>query len=225
MNPEDILKMARESIKKISENDPDKWFYANRYVFARLQLDERKTKTDIKRRLIDSNSPCHYCGKSFESKKDICLHRLEGSRGYNQENCALMHRNCHTRYHQDNPGGDGRGRPPLKVCIHDSTVLVKKSQKYENKPFLYWWDITPNLRDSLIKYDNVEFVQKDTGKSCSVPVPALMGFLTDKRQTSRGDGNWGIKVLKDQTDTIAFEPGTNNDRYLFLSVVWTDHKR
>ncbi len=51
MKPKEILEMAREEIRKTAGNDPDKWFYANRFVFARLQLDERKTKTEIKRLL------------------------------------------------------------------------------------------------------------------------------------------------------------------------------
>ncbi len=50
MKPEHILEEARKRIRDHAKRDLDKWFYANRYVFARLQLDERKTKTEVKRR-------------------------------------------------------------------------------------------------------------------------------------------------------------------------------
>jgi hypothetical protein len=53
-----------------------------------------------------------------------------------------------------------------------------------------------------------------------VPTAALKGYLTKERQTSRGNGNWGIKVLKDRENELAFEPGNKNDKWLFLPVVW-----
>jgi hypothetical protein len=85
MKPEDILEEARRRIRDHAGNDPDKWFYANRYVYARLQLDERKTKTDIKKNLFNANVPCHYCGKPFEKKTGVHLHRLDEERGQNAE--------------------------------------------------------------------------------------------------------------------------------------------
>jgi len=60
MEPQDILNETRKAITDFAGDDPDRWFYANRFVFARLQLDERKTKTDIKKALLESNQPCHY---------------------------------------------------------------------------------------------------------------------------------------------------------------------
>lgn len=47
MKPEEILAHVRQLIQEHASNDPDEWWYANRYVFARLNLDERKTKTDL----------------------------------------------------------------------------------------------------------------------------------------------------------------------------------
>ena len=43
--PRQILEDTRQRIREHAGKDPDKWWYANRFVFARLALDERKTKT------------------------------------------------------------------------------------------------------------------------------------------------------------------------------------
>ena len=96
--------------------------------------------------------------------------------------------------------------------------LQKESKRYE--PFLYWWDITPRRANDLDKYDTVEFIKKDTGKSCIVPTEKLRKFLTNTRQTTRGEGNWGIRVLLDHPNELAFEPGTADGDWLFLPVVW-----
>ncbi len=50
MEPNEILQHVRQLIAEHSDGDPDKWWYANRFVFARLQLHERKTKTGVKKR-------------------------------------------------------------------------------------------------------------------------------------------------------------------------------
>ena len=70
------------------------------------------------------------------------------------------------------------------------------------------------------KYEAIEFVKKDTSERCYIPIPALKGYLTKERQTTRGNGNWGIKVLKDKEDQLAFEPGSKNGTWFFLPVVW-----
>ena len=46
-----LLEETRQRIQEYAGDDPDEWFYANRYIFARLGLDERKTKTKIKNAL------------------------------------------------------------------------------------------------------------------------------------------------------------------------------
>ncbi len=60
---------------------------------------------------------------------------------------------------------------------------------------------------------------------CCVPTVALKGDLTGERKTSRGQGNWRIKVLKDREGDLAFEPGTKNDKRLFLPVVWLNEDK
>lgn len=200
-------------ISEHAGGDADKWWYANRFVFARLQLDERKTKTGVKKKLLDADSPCHACGKPFESKRDIHLHRLDGSKAYSGANCVLMHAECHRRYHvtqQEDTIAD-TGREP---------TLTKWSKRYDDMSFLYWWDITPSLAAALDALEDVEFAKKDTRERCVVPVEVLNGFLTSDRQTTRGQGNWGIKVLKDQPDELAFELGAGGGKWRYLPVVW-----
>ena len=209
----EILKRTREMISEHAGGDADKWWYANRFVFARLQLDERKTKTNVKRKLLDASRPCHACGEPFESKRDIHLHRLDGSKAYSDANCVLMHAECHRRHHatQQEDISVGPGREP---------TLTKQSKRYDDKSFLYWWDIAPPMATDLDTLDAVEFAKKDVVERCVVPVEALREFLTPDRQTTRGQGNWGIKVLKDRPDELAFEPGAGGGNWCFLPVVW-----
>ena len=106
MEPQEILNITRKAIRDHAGGDPDKWFYANRFVFARLQLDERSTKTQIKKELLEVNKPCDYCGNPFYDKKGIHLHRVNGECGYSRVNCVLMHSECHTKFHAENPRGE-----------------------------------------------------------------------------------------------------------------------
>jgi hypothetical protein len=221
VEPQEILDITRKAISDHAENDRDKWFYANRFVFARLQLDERKTKTQIKKDLFEANKPCHYCNKPFEKKMGVHLHRLNGERGYSFDNCALMHPNCHKQYHAENPPDAHPGQPSEREGVSSvAPILGKVSKRYDHHSFFYWWDISPGLSDKLNYYEAVEFEKKDTGEKCCVQTATLKEYLTKERQTSRGNGNWGIKVLKDREDELAFEPGNRNDKWLFLPVVW-----
>ncbi len=220
MELQDILETTREAIRECAGDDPDRWFYANRYVFARLQLDERKIKTGMKRRLVDLAQPCGYCGKLFESKVAIHLHRVDGQRGYSLDNCVLMHGECHQKFHAEHSEHERAGRPEgARASVHEGT-LIKCSKRYDQGAFLYWWDISPNLAAALGEYDAVEFVKKDTGERCSLPPEALEGSLSSARQTNRGDGNWGIRVLKAHPDDLAFEPAKRGDEWVLLPVTW-----
>lgn len=224
MELEEILKQTKAMIQEHAGGDPDKFFYANRYVFARLQLLERQEKVVIKKRLIESKAVCHGCGKPIESPKGVAVHRLDVEKAYSHENCVLMHRECHEKFHAENPSGKG-GRRASSRCTDDSNpkkVLSKVSKRYDGHSFLYWWDITPNGAESLKEYDLIEFVRKDTNERCSIPTAALSGFLVEDRMTTRGEGNWGIRVLKERPDALAFEPGRNGKNWLFLPVVWED---
>lgn len=223
MNPEEILDQTRRLILEHAGNDPDKWFYTNRFVFARLQLDERKTKVEVKRRLFDLNPHCHHCGQLFEGILNIHLHRLDGNKGYRIENCTLMHAECHRAFHAQNPDSrKGRGRPRQQITFQNETILRKESKLYDNKSFLYWWDISPSLAERIDDYDQVQFIMADSGKHCTIPTIALKGFLTKDRQTSRGSGNWGVRILKDNPEELAFEPGKESSKWIFFPVMWAN---
>ena len=216
MNPNQILQHVRKLIDEHAGNDPDKWWYANRYVFARLMLDERKTKTGVKARLFESGAKCHGCGRPFERKKGVHLHRLDEAKAYSDGNCVLMHSECHEEWHKKS----ANKRETLPRDTGDP-VLVKASKRYD-KGFLYWWDLAPNLLSILERYEAVAFACKDTGLICTVPVPELKRFLVPERQTKRSAGNWGIKVLKGREDELAFEPGNCEREWLYLPAVWSD---
>lgn len=214
MTPKEILEQTRRLINEHAAGDLDKWWYANRFVFARLQLDERRTKAAIKQKLVGANVPCHGCGTQFTTARDIHLHRLNGDRGYSEANCVLMHGDCHRKHHAakgEDSSSSAAGRP---------LVTVKWSSRYDDKPFLYWWDISPALAASLKEYEALEFVKTDTKERCVVPVQAIEQFIIPERQTTRGKGNWGVKVLNDRPDELAFEPGNKNGKWLFLPVSW-----
>lgn len=66
----------------------------------------------------------------------------------------------------------------------------------------------------------MEFVEKDTGEHCILSARELKPFLAAQRQTTRGAGNWGVKVLRERPDELAFEPGRGGGEWLFLPVVW-----
>ncbi len=220
MEPADILAWTRKAIREHSGSDPDKWFYANRFVFARLHLDERKTKTSIKRRLLEADTPCYVCGQPFGTKTGVHIHRLDGGRGYSDENCVLVHSECHAHVHAErshSTAAGGSRDPSPRV----DGVLTKLSKRYDDMPFLYWWDIAPGLAERLDDYEVVRLVKKDTGESCGLSPGVLRGFLTDDRRTSRGSGNWGVKVLVGRAEELAFEPGGKGGDWSFLPVVWS----
>jgi len=216
MEPSEILATTRRMIQEHGGGDPDKWWYANRFVFARLMLDERKTKATIKKKLLDAGAACHGCGQDFDSKRDIHLHRLEGGKAYSEANCVLMHAKCHQKHHSSTKAAE--------IESPGDPVVTKWSKRYDGKPFTYWWDIAPPLPAGLAELEAIEFAKKDTRQRCIVPSEALTGFLTPERRTSRSSGNWGVKVMKDRPDELAFEPGTGGGKWKFLPVVWLDEE-
>jgi len=62
VNVREVLEVTRQAICECAGNDPDEWSHSNRFVFARLQLDERRTKTKIKKELLGVADPS--CGYS-----------------------------------------------------------------------------------------------------------------------------------------------------------------
>ena len=214
MKPDEILAHVRRLIEEHADGDPDRWWYANRFVFARLMLDERKTKVAIKKRLLSEGQPCCFCGKPFVEKKGMPIHRLDQSKGYSYANCRLAHGQCHEEHHRT------CGSKPVKSREVDAGgVLTKHSKRYDGA-FLYWWDITPHLAEALDRYEMVEFLCDDTKASCLVPISTVKPMLTPERQTTRGAGNWGVKVRKDREDELGFGPGNSKGDWLYVPVTW-----
>jgi len=91
-----ILKQVRMQIKEAAGNNQDDWFSVNRYVYARLQLDERKGKPS-KIELFDKQKGiCPICNERIENMKDTDRHRVRTELGYEDaNNIVLVHRSCH----------------------------------------------------------------------------------------------------------------------------------
>jgi hypothetical protein len=101
-NREKLLGYIRKRLKIISNNE-NELFYNRRWIFARLQLDERKEKNRIKKILFSKDSVrCYHCKRKIIIKKGIELHRKNGNQGYYKENSVLIHRNCHQKLHNIN---------------------------------------------------------------------------------------------------------------------------
>lgn len=95
-----ILNHVRFVLDTVASEDDDLRFKLNRWVFGRLQQDERKTKRPIKKQLWEMGErSCSECGKVFEELKGIELHRKDTDAEYSLENCVLLHRGCHQKVH------------------------------------------------------------------------------------------------------------------------------
>ncbi len=97
-----ILQNTRRSISKSAGTDPDRLFTINRYVFSRLQLDERKPHKKLKTALYKANNKCCGCGKRIKELKGVHIHRKDARKAYSLENCQLMHSKCHELHHKEN---------------------------------------------------------------------------------------------------------------------------
>ena len=93
-----ILERARSQIKEAAGRDSDIRFKINRYVYARLQLDEKKEKPK-KADLFDKQKGlCRICGERIDNIKDTDTHRINEELGYDDaNNVVLVHRSCHQR--------------------------------------------------------------------------------------------------------------------------------
>ena len=97
-----VLRHVRFVLDCAAKDDVDLRFKLNRWVFARLQLDERKAKRPIKEELWEiGDRSCHKCHKAFPSLKGVELHRLDPNTGYSLENCVLLHKSCHQKISKD----------------------------------------------------------------------------------------------------------------------------
>ena len=204
-----LLNRIRQMIKKTSGPDYDRWFRINRYVYARLQLDERKTKSLIKKALLGSamGLSCGHCGEEFKNPKGVDLHRINAAKGYHRGNCMLLHPWCHQEVERNGQGASARG-----ACI------TKSSKRYRGRRYSYWWDISPGIgHDRLLKARGYyELIEADTGRKHRLTSGIIERHLTPERRTSRGRGNWGIRILAERPSCLAVEPANRTQGWLWL---------
>lgn len=93
-----ILNDARDAIKKSCGTDEGLKFLVNRWVYARLQLDERQAKQPYKKHLWTHGSrQCAECGVTFATMTGVEIHRIDHRKPYSVENCALVCKTCHRK--------------------------------------------------------------------------------------------------------------------------------
>ena len=93
-----ILAYVRSAICEAAKGDADFEFKLNRWIYKRLQDDERRQSKLIKQELWDSGiRQCQDCGIKFSNIKGVEIHRKDSSLCYSVDNCELMHRKCHQK--------------------------------------------------------------------------------------------------------------------------------
>lgn len=212
-----LLEETRKRIEEIAAGDEDDLFYANRYIFARLQLDERRSKAKVRQVLVASQRECTQCGEVFKEYRGLHLHRLNSEQGYRNGNCTLLHPACHRELHKNLEEKRHSEKPTDRSGPKGLRSLSKRS---DNKRFLYWWDIAPGRFHELHNQDVIEFVQKDTGLSCQVECSELLRVLELVKPTTRGQGNYGIKVYPGSPNLLTIESGEKDKDDVTLPVEW-----
>jgi 5-methylcytosine-specific restriction endonuclease McrA len=91
-----ILRQTRQLITEAASDDVVLRFKINRWVYSRLQQDEKQKKTPLKKSLWDAGvHACQRCGKPFASLRGVHLHRIDASKNYYDGNCQLLCSICH----------------------------------------------------------------------------------------------------------------------------------
>jgi hypothetical protein len=91
-----ILEHTRKLIMEAAGLSVDDWFYINRFVYARLQLEERAQKPAKTALFRKQDGKCYLCKKPIENLKVADIHRLNEGKWYLEEgNAVLVHRTCH----------------------------------------------------------------------------------------------------------------------------------
>lgn len=97
-----VLQHVRDEVERFSEGDLDLEFAIRRYVYKRLQGDERgarEKRETFRRRLFDrQQGRCVFCQESFAQIAGAETHRTKSGR-YSEANTVLVHRECHQEHH------------------------------------------------------------------------------------------------------------------------------
>jgi len=93
-----ILVQTRQQIETLAGGDPDLLWAARRYVYIRLQHDERgnpmKRKNLKMKKWIAQKGKCSMCGKDLP-ETGAELDRIEPMKGYTAANTKLVCHKCH----------------------------------------------------------------------------------------------------------------------------------
>ena len=91
------LDRIRAFLTEYADGDEDLYFYANRFIFARLQLDARKPHKRIRAALLAVSDECSACGEKLIGR--LHLRRIDSGAGYSVDNCELLYERCHEKHH------------------------------------------------------------------------------------------------------------------------------
>jgi len=130
-----------------------------------------------------------------------------------------MHAECHRQLHAEADESHNPTSLERDSGEFTSGIVSKESKRYSDQYFLYWWDIGPGLFSRLHDIAAIEFVKKDTRERCMIDAKVLLEVLTPENQTTRGQGNWGIRVLKNR-DGLFIESSQSRSEWRALPAIW-----
>jgi hypothetical protein len=95
-----ILDRVRVELNIVSQGDAKTLHHLRRYLMKRLEFDERGTPADrnkLKLTLMaKQQGKCSTCGEPLPPR-DSELDRKDPVLGYTEENCTLIHHQCHRK--------------------------------------------------------------------------------------------------------------------------------
>jgi hypothetical protein len=96
----EILDRVRTELATLAGGDQKTLHHARRYLMKRLEFDERSRpsdRKDVKLALMaKQQGKCAICGDPLPAKGSE-LDRKEAVLGYTEDNCRLVHHDCHRK--------------------------------------------------------------------------------------------------------------------------------
>ena len=129
------------------------------------------------------------------------------------------------------PIAEGALREVFNLINHQPTETGRtevrsSSKRYDDMPFLYWWDVWDERKQAIQDSGFLMLIQRDTRLKATVPAKKLLPALTEARRTSRGQnkggkGNWGLYVRPHRMNEIEVAGGRGRrDTPVVIPVVW-----
>ena len=95
-----ILENVRIEIARAGEKDPNLAWAIRRYVYIRLQHDERGKPAQRRilklKKMVEQNGKCALCGEILP-EQGAELDRFDAMKGYTRENTRLLCHTCHRK--------------------------------------------------------------------------------------------------------------------------------